>query len=447
MKLTVEERIAHNIKLFGNPDYQGLDRFAARYLFSTLSHLEQIAVFAAERGDCIQDQLEDELVHRATFERLADMHGGLVPASEPVQDLIDYLEKLEGETSIAALNVMAESWLDTVFDCLAESGFASEMLTLIEEEEHRHAHEAMDGIEPNAEVYTDIVKDLEELLFRASASPEFILPIVHLIGQDNTSKMGLMICEAHKKACAVLGVEPDVYPLEVSARSLRFLNRTAPEPIDMNDWERVKAATWDTPAHQYCYIDIEIDETNPVKLQSRFIYEIGFILSKYPRLRNVIRNEQLYRSQSIVVGMRALYDDELVMTLWVPNPQKLRSWKEVVKRLARQNRKVKNETYEPFQGAVTLGKAVAPLYPPHRAQCVVTYNGDFGGDYGSGPLSDIEGMPTVVTIGRPQMKAVVKNGGLAVANVVTVCICSDHRTMDGKDIGMFASELKARIER
>ena len=445
--IDIKTRVDRNIDLFGDVRrFKGKDKLAARHLFSSLGHLESIAVIAAKRGDAIEGQYEDELVHMYTFFELADRLGGVVDPSEPVVKLVNYLESLEGEDSLAALNVVAESWLETVFESLADAGIASEMIEVIEEEEHRHCHDALENARPDPEAFEIVVRDLEQMLLKISYTAEFMLPLVHLMGQENVSNMGIAICDAHERGCKHLGIEPDLYDMRLASRALRMLQRTAPEPVDMNEWERTKVATWTDPAPQYCYFDLPLKDTNPIKIQAKTIECIGRIMARYPKLKNVVRGDQIYRTDTPLIGLRALYDDERVMTLWVSRAHR-KDWKDIVRILNRQKKKIKDEPYEPYHGVISLGKDLEELYPPHRSSCVVTYNGDFGGSFGTGPLSGIEGVPMIVTIGRPQMKPVWDGEGFVPKLVATTCIMCDHRTLDGKDIGKMSDELIREMEK
>ena len=410
---------------------------------------------AAYKGDCIKDQLEDEVVHRETFRKIAESLGGMVEPSYEIKKIMKYLMTLEGEDSLAALNVVAESWLETVFVSLYKAGFCTKLFKQIGEEEARHSHEALELARPEPKAFEEVVRDLEEMLTHISMSPEFMIPLNWFLETENMSNMGLEIARRHEIACSHLGITPDLSDIKISSRSARFLDRTRPVPVEMSEWEMVKQQTWDNYAPQYCFIEHEVTEANPFKLQAKLMECAGRVMNRNPRLRNVLRNNQIYRTDHPVVGMRTLYDDEQVMTLYVSRPEK-KGWKGCIHNMAKTKRRIKKKPYQPYQGGVRLTPELRILFPPNRCSLVITYNGDWGGDFGVGPLSDMEGIPCSLTVGR--IKKVVEPE-LIVEPVygfseyqfadklkAVFCLQMDHRTGDGKDIGLFLTEILKELD-
>jgi len=446
-------RVEKNLRLY-NSKFEGPDRVAAQYLFSHLAYLEDIAVYAAFKGDCVEDQLEDELVHRETFRRLAEMHGGLVPSSYEIDRIVDYLLALEGDESLAALNVIAESWLESVFECLAEGGFCTEMIEVIEAEEERHCNDALANARPDPERFTPIVRDLEEMLVKVAGSPEFMIPLYHFMGQRRLGEAGLLMCERHTRGCEALGVEADVRKLQLSSRIARILAQYEPDEIEPTDWEKVRLQNWDDYAPQYCYVTSEVPTTNPFKLQAMVMESAARVMDREPQLRNVTRNGRLYRTKQSSVGIRMLYDDRRVMTVYVAQPHR-RGWRTTIKFINRAKNRIKERPYEPYEGGVRLCPELKSIFPPHRCPLVVTFNGEWGGHYGVGPLSDMEGIPSSVTIGQirkmPRWYATGftddRGRDHTIVPVATFCFQMDHRTGDGQDVGLLASETLRELTR
>lgn len=420
----VASRIAAHIASF-RPKY---DRMALRYLFSALSALEQIAVFAAERGDCIVDQLEDEIVHRDTCYQIAEICGGYIEPDEATQNLIDYLQRLEGDASIAILNVVAEGWLETVFDHLAETEIAPEVLRVFEEEEHRHSHDARALAIPDPSISTPLVADIEQLLLKVVASAQFMLPLYHLMGIEASCRMGLALCSAHREACKHLGVPHNVRKLESLCRGHLMLQRTAPYPVPLTAWDRSKFNLWSGPAPQMLVQEVRVSSNNGAKIQAQVIAALGRIYQRHPELARVCRGRQIYQVSRPIIGMRTLWDDDQVMTIGVHT--KGQGWRRVLMAL---NRRTKRAREREYQEVPLLGDLI-DFIPPSRCVAVVSYNGNYGGDFGSGPLSAVEGVPTLITIGKPDELLAVK-----------ICVVLDHRVGDGKHIGLLASELKREL--
>lgn len=449
--MTVEDRVERILTDYIGDDKRidtrsGQNMLAARHLFSTLSHLEHLAELAAERGDCIEGQLEDERVHRIVFRRLAEIHGGLEPCPAPAQKLIDYISGLEGEMSLATLNLVAESWLDTVFHHLEGCSLARTVFESIEEDEARHTYGALQSARPDPEQIEPVLRDLEKLLIEISVSGEFMLPMAWFLGPAGVSRMGLDICRAHERACQHLGVSPDLYDLEVSCRAARFLDRTAPAPWPMNEWERLKFATFDKHAPQLCFVDAETRTENPVRLQAEIIHALGRILAREPELRKVQRAGSLFVTDHPVVGMRALYDDDRVITMFISRPERYNPRK-LVGMLNKQLKRFKSKPYEPYDGPIAIAPHLSDLLPPNRCSVVISYNGKHGGLYGYGPLSEHEGIPCSVTIGEPHWKPITEDGkSFCFKRVVTLCVQMDHRVGDGRHIGLLAKSLVTELD-
>lgn len=430
------------------------DRLAAQYLFSHLAHLEDIAVYSAWRGNCVKDQLVDEYVHRETFGLLAEEYGGIVEPSWEIQRIMKYLMSLDGQESLAALNVIAESWLESVFECLAAGGFCTEMIDIIEAEEERHCNDALADARPNPEVFTPIVRDLEEMLVTISGSPEFMIPLYHFMGQKKLGDMGLLMCKRHERGCQALGVEADMYPLKVSSKVARLMAKYEPDEIEPLDWEMVKLQNWTDFAPQYCYVTAEVPTTNPLKLQAMVMESVARVMDRHPQLRNVTRNGKLYRTRQSAVGLRSLYDDRRVMTLFVAEPHR-KGWKKTLRFLNKAKKRLQDKPYEPYEGGVRLCPELKPIFPPHRCPVVVTYNGHTGGHYGVGPLSDMEGIPCSITIGQVRKMPRYHATGFTedrgrdhtVVPMATFCFQMDHRTGDGQDVGTMASETTKELMR
>jgi len=163
-----------------------------------------------------------------------------------------------------------------------------------------------------------------------------------------------------------------------------------------------------------------------------------------------MRRDTLFRTDHPVIGLRALYDEDRVITMFVSRPEKSRP-KKIIHLLNRQMKRIKSEPYEPYEGVINVAPQLKDLVPPQRCNIVVTYNGEFGGLFGVGPLSDMEGIPTSVTIGEPRW---IMNATKVVDDVVhfdrkfvaSICVQMDHRVGDGRHVGMLAKKLISEMK-
>ena len=429
----VERRVKRNLELCAK-EFQGYDRLAARHMFSEFTHLETIAVMAAERGDGIPGQLEDEYVHHETFLRLAERYGGLVPPCQEITDLIDFLTSLEGEASLAALNVTAESWLETVFHHVGRWGCADEMMRIIESDEERHAQHAMNLPRPPVEVIEPIMQTLERHLERIAVAPAFMLPLIYFGGEERVCKMGKGIVRAHERACehfdipTLSGKERRTHRVLLLCRSQWMWAKKKSALMEMTEWDQTKQRIYDREANMLLWFDVPT-QANGYQLQAQVVAALARILQRYPRLRYVTRRGELFRVREPIIAMRALYDDRAVMNVFLPGCER-RTWRGVLRQM---NRRVKRARAVEYHAMPPMPDGLDQLLPPSRVAAAVNYNGVHGGIGGTGPLSDVEGIPILVTIGE------VRDGR------VTLTILMDHRTHDGQDIGLLKRELEREL--
>lgn len=424
----VEERIETNLALVTR-EFKGYDKIAARHLFSNLRHLEQIAVIAAERGDAIEGQLEDEYVHRGSFEALAERFGGLVDPSPPVQRLIDYLIEQEGEMSLAMLNVVAESWLETVFDHIGRWGYCDELMASVEADEERHVHDALEMAKPDPEQAEPVLRDLEMMLYEIAQSPQFMLPFIYFGGEEACCDMGLDLCAAHERGCDHLGIEPNTYKLRALSRSQRMFARRKPEATYMTAWEQSKMVLYPQVAPMTLMFTANVKYSVGSRIQARLAGAVARIFARNPALRVVTRQRQLYCAQESIIAVRMPYDSEQVMNVYLTDAQ-YKTDKEILAQLSRRTRRQRQHKYEALP---PLDDGLDQLLPPSRCAVAINYNGHYGGESGTGPLSDIEGIPTLVTIGEPR-------NGQAV-----ITILMDHRVADGRHIGLLKREIEQEL--
>lgn len=421
-------RIKKLVRLFELPKNK-TEKLAYRYLFSTLTALESIAVLAAEQGAGVVGQLEDEYVHMGTFKRLADLCGGYEEPCEATQRLIDYLESLKGESSIAALNVVAEGWLGCVFEGLSK--LSPELFNSIGEDEARHNGYALSFRVGESEEVEPIIRNLETLLFNIIQSPNFMAPLVYLLGLPDMFKVGMAIIESHKKASEHLGVVPQLKEVKYLCRATLLSIKNYPEKLDMNNWQQNKTKIWKNHAPMVMFKEMKIDSKNVIAMHAKVISAISKVTKYHPNFRNVIRDNTLYRTKSSIVGMRVMWDEDQLTTIYLNSGQ---GYKKVLKRIIRRTKKVKEHAYEKLLEV----DHIKELFPPAQCPILLSYVGFHDSEeyptWGWGPPSEIEGAAISVFIYAPT----VKEGEYWRFRTVTVM---DHRVHDGHDISYFTDRL------
>lgn len=440
-EIHARSRVRRNLRRWHG--LEGNDRLAGQYLLSMLAHLETIAVIAAERGDGIRGQLLDELAHRATFEAIAEDLGGLLEPSREVSALIDYLVKLEGDDSIAALNIVGEAWLENVFHHIGP-WVAPELFELLEAEEARHAREAAaawaspwrrPGSKP-----VQVVAELEGLLWAIARSPGFLIPVTWFGGERGAAWLGLEAIDRHRKALEPLGLEPGEQVAALRADCLAALVAAgrAPEPAHMDAWRRsATAACWPNgPAPMVTFEDVWVRSAEAGYVEAAVLCALGRILARTPRSKRTIRRGRLWKPAEVVIGVRRLHDrlGNLVCTAYVTSPQAM-TIETAQGAIARRMKRLRRD---PYTEVPELGDLVE-LLPPSRCAATISYNGDHGVKAGLAPLVEHEGTPISIVIGYPRPERV------RFGYDVTLGIQYDHRAGDGREIGHLARELKREL--
>lgn len=426
-------------------------KLAHQLLFSNLAHLETIAVEAALRGDGIPNQLEDEHFHRAVFSACALKAGGLVDPDKPTADLINYLKQLHGETSIHILNIVAEGWLEVVFSALMEvPDLMPRVFALIAEDEKRHSFHARHTPFQATDAEKAIVEDLQEMLYRIANSAHFMLPLVRVLGRERASYMGHDLACAHEVSCRYMGIEPKVSRIKALARNGRLLLKKEPLPVEDRPWDVIKKRLWSTApqAAQHAFIDIVVPshvQATPVMVQSRLIRVLGTVYRKHPECMRVYRNGVTYEPQEVVLGLRIAHKDRAQVGTIFFNPRRYQTDEKLIKMLARRKRRMNKGEYEEYPDV----RHLEPLLYPSFCVATVSSNGAYGGDFGFGPMNDLEGIGTAFTIGKLRQRLGVKAdifGSHPVETFFTLCVSMDHRIGDGKDIGALADSCKRLFE-
>lgn len=432
-------------------------RRAARFLYSMLSWLELIGIAAARRGDNIPNQLEDETVHYHAFRKLAELNGGVVdlPAGHPGTELIEFITQLDGQLSLAVLNIVGEHWLATVFDHLRAGGVPyREVLDAVAEDEARHTYAALQAARPSPEAAGPVVALLEAHLGRFAASPEWLVPIHFLIGSRKAAQSALACLDSHRRACGHLGVEPgpSARDLEVASRAT-LLSGPDPEPAPVTAWQASRPGVWPDPAplHEGRWLPVPV--VDDAQVEALIARACAHALETRGGLNRTLRAGKVYRPRRAMIGVRRLYSRRReVFTVYATSPH-LRSTRSVMREIAHQVERARQRPYEPTPNLFEL----EPLLPPPRAAIAISQNSPWGIREGYAALGPIEGCAATIVIGEvrrapssPEMLDWLLPRRAPDAPVPTHLVhlgcVFDHRIWDGPECGMFLSAIERWLE-
>lgn len=405
------------------PPADRYERIAARYLWSTLAHFEGIAVLAAERGDGTETQLDDELVHQGVFTALARDCGGIEPPDPAARELIERLKASRGPASAIALNIVAESWLDTVFAVLGAPGWNAKLFRAIEADEARHVDDAWSMDIPPPEQIADVIAPIEAALVAIARSAAFVLPIRWLRGERCLSDMGTASAEAHRKVCAQLGIKAGagIKRLEAMCRGLQMRNR--PIRINTNGWRVSASRLSDAPIPMSTTYHVPWSDDRQPQIVD-FTGPLARVLAEHPSLRDVMSGEQLYRHARPEILIRDRHRRGEVYSLHVHGQESITAIRRMRRRALR----------EPYKPVPRLGD-MRLILPPAAASVALTAIWPTGITGGQVPLIPTEGVPIVIGVAAPS------NGQLA------LMITMDHRVYDPEHLALLGNGLVDQIIR
>ena len=424
MPESIASRIARLVVIAPEPLSEA-QAIAARRLYSTLAQLEYIAVLAAERGDCVDGQLEDELVHRGVFIQLAQQLGGVCVVSPETRELVAKLEAMRGPQSLLLLNIVAETWLETVFDELAKPGWGSELFAAVEADEARHVAGAWAAEIPDAAAMLDDLADIEKALANIGLSTGFILPLRHLRGAGFCGNMGLAAIASHEKVCARLGVAPGrvIGKLKAFSRGIKML--PAPDVIKPTPGRLSLMRASPVPFVMDSIISVPNRFALPL---AAVVKAASQILQDHPELRRVMRGDVLYQHREASVYVRVKMPTGIMSVslraAWQHTPR------EIYRQIKKQRARLARRKHYPLP---PLGD-MEPLLPPAQAALAVTDISRWGFDNGTTPLVPAEGVPIVITL------------GIITVDKITVAFSMDHRVFDASDMGLLRDSLLKYLE-
>lgn len=445
-QMTVSERVERNLDLAKgllletDPDR----RTALRYLFTSLFYLEAIAQLAAERGRGIPGQVEDEIVHGKTFGALAEAFGGLESCPSSIQELTLFIEALDGELSLAVLNIVAETWLENVFRHIGKWGIAPSMFQAIADEERRHSHEALQLAKPEPGEAKPFIRELERLLYSIILDPYFTFPLAFLSGVRAMGYLNKSITEGHISACEALGVQPSAALHEVVRCGNDAIMDARPASLQLTPWEASAFnVTFQGPI--VAYLDTPYrGPKDRAFVEAVVLWALSTALGTHPRLNrslNVARQE-IYQCKDVQVGVRRLYDTlGDVMTVPIVNGFR-RDLQELKKDVRGRSIRQRMMPYPQTPDLTPLARII----PPPRISATLVNMMGSGIERGRAALADMEGAS--ISVGIASIEDLPTRWVLGLTKWVPhirLSVVMDHRCHNGKELGLLAGEIKKLI--
>jgi len=404
---------------------------ALRHVFSTLAHLERVAINSCARGNGIPEQLADEIRHESIFTVLAQAHGGLLPTPPSVLELSDFFDSVSGPTAQVSLNVVSEIWLGVTLKFIranVDERYHGQLDEVISDET-RHAVSDVPSVNFEIEELVPAFRELERILLGITFDPFFVIPLAWLSGMSGVSRLGEKIIKRHSDICSRLGIPRNLLldDYVVCGRSLRA-KADEPSSVHLNAWQ-ISAFRAHIPP---IVAVVKVRPWGRLKnLEARVVRALSRVLYENPELNVTIQDtrQELWAPREPIVGVRRLYDRRsLVSTVYVKGAHK-KSLRGVVSKLREATAMLRRLPYQ----AVPDTSGLERLLPPSRVAATVTNcSVQFPlGTFGFASLIPTEGATISVTISPRGFLGSVYLG-----------VVVDHRAINGRELGLLVNGLK-----
>lgn len=432
---TLSRRVRANVKKFQLRACNQERRAALRCLCSILACLEEVAISAAVKVHGAPGQLDDEIVHKRTFEEIALSLGGIAETPAAARELVAYVHSLPGRAGAEATNILAEVWVTTLFSHLKSVPELRAVLKTIQRDEDRHIEHAKRF---GAIVgFDSVVWQMESLLQALTATPAFALPLMCLLGLEGAARVGLDLLASHNEILREQGLTagPDTRAVRRSCRAAIAVARSQPRPVEMSNWDRQRQEL-----HFLGTMDAECEVRGQLgsrhRVEARVVMAVASAMAKVSAANRTLRAGLLYEPFRVCVGVRRLYrDTKEPVTIQVANAH-LRSERQVIREIARRLIRANNERY-PSQ---IVPRVLMELAPPSRYAMTLSFTGAHANNprmrrgVGFAPLVDGEGCAGSVTVGS------IRRG------VMSLGFRMDHRHFDGAVMVRFMEEVADALE-
>jgi hypothetical protein len=324
---------------------------------------------------------------------------------------------------------------------MAEATVCPELFRLVAAEEHRHCEEAHALARPDGSCQ-ELVSSLEVLLYEVVRWPGIVVPLSFLIGPVACARMAIANVTKHLDACRSLGVQPSqqIRDLMTTARAALLVGDREPSPLEMHGWEISRQRLWSQPAPMMAFEKMPAPrEASLADLESMTVHRASVALAAHPQLNRVAARGRLFRPLDIRVGVRRSWDleGELITTVYVDNGH-MKSISQIKTEIHRKAERYRRRPYEPVPDV----SAVRHLLPPARCPIVISQVGGFG-IRGVGPLSQDEGAPISIFIGRQETipEWCETDHSWHPRPVAHLWVVYDHRAGNGRELGLLVKIL------
>lgn len=337
--LTNEEKkeVTDRVEILFQKDFIKMKTSPVFYLhvFSFLAQVEVLAIqvplkfmekFDETTNNKLRRQLVDEVVHGLIFSKMAH-HLSLpftipIPIIDSVEKMCDGIRCIEDEKlAIIALNLIAEGWIEEIFECLQNWGFADQVFKSILSDEERHVSEAtmytkLGVNEINRNLLETTVREMESNLLEAITANTVFRSLVEINNIREYNIMSKKLFDKHKIQLKKLNIEPSKKWTSFEKQIDNFFKvdkESFSEEIEKTFETTIFSKVWNSPCDPTMRTRIDLDlpdyfETKSLNLV--LVYFCGKFLEdqNYNFSLRYVNNHKVMKVKTSNLGIRILID-------------------------------------------------------------------------------------------------------------------------------------------
>lgn len=335
-KITAEEKklIAermHELFKDGLPFEIRHDKLLYIHTFSLLAQLEVLAIQIPLRFEDkmskpkfkqqMRRQLLDEIFHGMVFTKilylLCDPYAYPPEYNANIEKLCDFIRSEEcPKVGVVLLNLIAEGWIEEVFNLLYQQNIAPQVFKVILEDEHRHVCEAdlyRDIGMPDEKTLIDKLKVLEETMISTLLlEPKYLVATSELLG--NKPFMNILNSK-HTKQLKKIKMQPSErwrLFVKMSEYTRKLTLNDLVKKLELTPIKQIYQTQWNAPGDPAMTGNFDID-VSKLKLSEKIypsstvttltMQAISKMLNDNPELRNCLNHNKSIQLRKATVAI------------------------------------------------------------------------------------------------------------------------------------------------
>ncbi len=312
------------------------DKLLYIYTFSLLAQLEVLAIQVPLKFEDkmstplfkqqMRQQLLDEIFHGLVFTKIVYML--CAPYRSPptynknIELLCDYIRNEDcPKIGVVMLNLVAEGWIEEVFNSLYQQNIAPNVFAAILEDEHRHVCEADLYREvglPNKAIMRKKLNELEDkLLTNILSQPKYILALSELLGTPATQALIQSMHEKHTKQLKKINMIPSEqwrFMMQMSQNFFEKLHAYSQynTEIEMTPTRKFFMTQWGAPGNPTMNGQFDLDVSclgffekkfPPETLTTLMMQATSQVLTEDSSFRMFLSNNKMYQSDQVYLAI------------------------------------------------------------------------------------------------------------------------------------------------